>query len=448
APRQEYVSPIAQDEDERLLQEIRRQRRRQAYEGTLRTQRRMQDTARMQEILRQQEAAQRAQMQQQAQPAYEQARPMQNYEPMRGEYEQPHHDYEPVRPPYESAAVTYDQAPSREYEQERRISYDREFERPQVRTMQQERMRYEQTYEQMPKAEPSLRQEPVRRGDMTDSIPRMTRSQAQPMRQGQQSTYDAYEASARQQSVQASGRRSMPVEDTHSYNQMLELAADVAQLSGRETVLEIGCGNGELTEVLASRSRFVAVVDTSAYALENCRAACTAKGFVNVDFLEGDARRLPIESASFDVVYVHMLLHHVVSAPQVLVEARRVLKPGGCVVVTELMPSDVPAQQNIQNAIEVLKNPTHIGVLPMDEVMRMMRYAQLEVVDRRVLDQTWEFEQWVDAMGAQERKEPLQALMRSFALQGNRAGMDLTMDKNGRMTFINRWMYLVGVPQK
>ena len=69
----------------------------------------------------------------------------------------------------------------------------------------------------------------------------------------------------------------------------------------------------------------------------------------------------------------------------------------------------------------------------------------LDIVDRRVFDQTWELSEWVDAMGARDRMEPLRALMRSFALQGNRAGMDLCVDDEGRMTFTYRWMFFVGL---
>ncbi len=447
--REQYVSPIPQDEDERLLQEIRRQRRRQAYEGTMRTQRRMQDTARMQEILRQQaeaEARRQEEARRQAYEDYRAPRQEQNFAPEQEQLEQPQQDRfaqhyesrfgEPSREAARSQArARYEQSMRREVmEQPMERPMDRPMERPVERPMERpmERPQERPVYEERPVERPAYQERPRMEHNPYD-MPRM-----------QERREPAYP-----QDHYASPRVQMQEEPQgHTYNQMLETAAEIAQLSGREVVLEIGCGNGELTQVLAQRSRFVAVVDTSAAALENNRAACQARGYANVDFLEGDARRLPIESASFDVVYVHMLLHHVVSAQQVLAEARRVLKPGGCLVVTEIMPSDVPAQQRIQNAIEVLKNPTHIGVISMEEVISMMQQAGLQVVDRRVQDQMWEFEQWVGVMGASERMEPLRALMRSFALQGNRAGMDLSVDKTGRMTFVYRWMYLVGVHAK
>ena len=445
-----YVSPIPQDDDERMLQEIRRQRRRQAYEGTLRTQRRMNDTARMQEILRQQaQAAARQQEQErdaayrreyesapQERPAfagYEQPveRPAQNFAGYEQPIERPAQNFAGYEQPAERPAQNF-------------AGYEQPVERP-----AQNFAGYEQPVERPARNFAGYEQPRPQRERAAQFAPEY----AQP----KEAAFPQQGANARMQDSSRMPRQSAPVyeapkaapdDDAQSYIRMLHVAADIAQLSGRETVLEIGCGNGELTSVLAQRSRFVAVVDTSTRALEATRAACAAQGFGNVDFLEGDARRLPIESGSFDVVYIHMLLHHVISAQQVLAEARRVLKPGGCVVVTEIMPSNVPAQQRIQNAVEVLKNPTHIGVIPMQDVMRMMQHAGLKVVDRRVLDQMWEFEQWVKVMGAGETKEPLRALMRSFALQGNRAGMDLAVDKTGRMTFTYRWMYLVGVPEK
>lgn len=374
-------------EEEARLQEIRRQRRRRAYEGTLGERRRAsfsaQRTAPIERV--KQEVPPTA-----AEPA---ARLEEKIE-------------EPVR------------------------------ETPRVRETAAQ-------YAQMPRTEvPTPQEAPREERRVPDDMPLrpVTETQTEAPRRTMDEPLRANRAPRREETPVR-----MRTGAAYTYEQMLSMTADVAQLSGRETVLEIGCGKGELTRVLAARSRFVAAMDSSVRALEQNRAACGALGIGNVDFLEGDARRLPIESGSFDVVFVPMLLHHVVSPAQVLVEACRVLKPGGIVVVTELMPGEEPAQQSIQNAVEVLKNPTHIGVIPMQEVTRMMQYAHLDIVDRRVFDQTWEFSEWVDAMGARDRMEPLRALMRSFALQGNRAGMDLCVDDEGRMTFTYRWMFFVGL---
>lgn len=375
-------------EEERRIQEIRRQRRRQAYEGTLNARRRT---------------------------------PPPRLEPER-----------PVYPGGQDTAAQREPAPQM---RERRNADEMK------QVAQEQSYRAQQEYPQTRATRPvQQEQADVMKssafGADTDAAqekktPTRTRQSARIPRMPREVPADgAQEGMAR------------------TYGQMLEVMADIAQLTGRETVLEIGCGQGALTRVLAARSRFVAALDTSTRALEQNRAVCVAQGIENVDFLEADARRLPIESDSFDVAFVPMLLHHVVSPVQVLMEARRVVKPGGRVVVAELMPSDVPAQQRIQNAVEVLKNATHIGVIPMQEVVRMMQHAHLQVVDRRVLDQMWEFSQWVDAMGARDRMEPLRALMRSFALQGNRAGMDLSVDEEGRMTFIYRWMFLLGVREE
>jgi ubiquinone/menaquinone biosynthesis C-methylase UbiE/transcriptional regulator with XRE-family HTH domain len=374
---------IPSEEEERRIQEIRRQRRRQAYEGTLNARRRT---------------------------------PPPRLEP---EPPAPQRRQEPVQLD-EFTAPAYERQPVNEsVPNVREEAHRAQPEYPQTQQKQRP-MQQEQTQKDAPDtaAQPAKEETMQTQTRQSARIPRMPR---------QSSSDPAQEGVAR------------------TYAQMLEVMADVAQLSGRETVLEIGCGQGALTRVLTARSRFVAALDTSARALEQNRAVCAAQGIENVDFLEGDARRLPIESDSFDIVFVPMLLHHVVSPAQVLMEARRVVKPGGRVVVAELMPSDVPAQQRIQNAVEVLKNATHIGVIPMQEVVHMMQRAHLQVADRRVLDQMWEFSQWVDAMGARDRMEPLRALMRSFALQGNRAGMDLSVDEDGRMTFIYRWMFLLGV---
>ncbi|HZR38668.1 MAG TPA: methyltransferase domain-containing protein, partial [Ktedonobacteraceae bacterium] len=54
-----------------------------------------------------------------------------------------------------------------------------------------------------------------------------------------------------------------------------------------------------------------------------------------LSFRTGAAEHLPIETASVDVVMCHMLLHHVLSPKQVLREMRRVVRPGGYLIIVD-----------------------------------------------------------------------------------------------------------------
>src|SRR5258708_27587749 len=58
-------------------------------------------------------------------------------------------------------------------------------------------------------------------------------------------------------------------------------------------------------------------------------------GYRHVSFQEGMAKHLPLATSSVDVAMCHMLLHHMVSPRTVLSELRRVVRPGGYVVIID-----------------------------------------------------------------------------------------------------------------
>ena len=103
-------------------------------------------------------------------------------------------------------------------------------------------------------------------------------------------------------------------------------------------VVDFGCGTGVLTVELARWARRVTAIDRSASALEQAEARATHEGRTNVTFLEADLHALPLGAGRKDLVVVSQSLHHVEDPEAVLAEAARILKPGGRVIVMELMP--------------------------------------------------------------------------------------------------------------
>jgi ubiquinone/menaquinone biosynthesis C-methylase UbiE len=95
-------------------------------------------------------------------------------------------------------------------------------------------------------------------------------------------------------------------------------------------VLDVGCGTGVLTRILAGRPGVASVVgvDPAPGLLEKARAA--GGGMSNLSFREGDGRSLPFEGATFDVVTFDSMLSHVPEPERAVGEAFRVLRPGGC----------------------------------------------------------------------------------------------------------------------
>ena len=98
-------------------------------------------------------------------------------------------------------------------------------------------------------------------------------------------------------------------------------------------VLEIGCGTGAVTRVLAQWPDVAQVIGVDPSAVFIARAHTLAQNIPNLSFEEGDGRSLRFEASSFEVVVVHQSLSHVPQPEQLIEEAFRVLQPGGWLAV-------------------------------------------------------------------------------------------------------------------
>lgn len=98
----------------------------------------------------------------------------------------------------------------------------------------------------------------------------------------------------------------------------------LGELSRRKSIIEIGAGEGAVSNEVALRTgRRVLALD-----IQLPQSACQG-----VHFIRGDAHRLPCSSGRFDAVLAHFVLLWLRDPVAALVEARRVLKPGGVVLL-------------------------------------------------------------------------------------------------------------------
>ncbi len=115
------------------------------------------------------------------------------------------------------------------------------------------------------------------------------------------------------------------------------LARSILQMAPRARYADLGIGDGMLTLMLAEVATHVTAVDISPEMLAQLQTRARAKGIDNLELVESDIEDLPLPDASHDVVVASQALHHAVSPLRCLQEARRILVPGGRLLVIDLL---------------------------------------------------------------------------------------------------------------
>jgi ubiquinone/menaquinone biosynthesis C-methylase UbiE len=103
-----------------------------------------------------------------------------------------------------------------------------------------------------------------------------------------------------------------------------------------ETVLEVGPGTGYYTLTVAPAVNRLHIFDLQPEMLEHTLRRARDAGITNLEPRQGDARSLPYADAAFDAAYLVTVLGEIPDQDAVLRELRRVVRPGGRVVVGEL----------------------------------------------------------------------------------------------------------------
>ncbi len=122
---------------------------------------------------------------------------------------------------------------------------------------------------------------------------------------------------------------------TELYGRSFTSAAMLALLPRGMVVADLGCGTGQMTAELAMYVGSVIGVDNSAAMLKAARKRINGQG--NVELRRGDLEALPLDDNACDAAMLTLVLTYVAEPLKVLREARRIVKPGGRVVVTDLL---------------------------------------------------------------------------------------------------------------
>jgi ArsR family transcriptional regulator len=125
---------------------------------------------------------------------------------------------------------------------------------------------------------------------------------------------------------------------TELFGDRFHLLALLSLIDPSITVGDLGCGTGQVTELVAPHVSKVIAVDGSTDMVQAARKRL--KGLHQVDVRRGDMEALPIDDAQLDMAMVALVLHHVPDPARALAEVHRVLKRKGRVMIVDMLPHD------------------------------------------------------------------------------------------------------------
>jgi SAM-dependent methyltransferase len=181
------------------------------------------------------------------------------------------------------------------------------------------------------------------------------------------------------------------------------------QPSGDERALDTGTGTGALAFALSPWVREVVAVDREPELLAEARLRASA--FPNVTFLEGDATRLELESASFDLAGCSRTLHHVHRPELAVAELARVTRFGGRVVVIDQIAPPDPLIAFEVDRFERARDSSHERLLPDVDIRLLLEANGLVVTRTEFEEEQRDLERYLDLAGCEgEARQRAEAL--------------------------------------
>jgi len=240
------------------------------------------------------------------------------------------------------------------------------------------------------------------------------------------------------------GRQAAAMASAPAFNEEYVLKRIVAAVvsAPADRVLEVACGPGIVAEALAPHVGELVCVDATAQMIALSKERLAKSGSSNVTCLEAFGEKLPFGDAAFDTIVTRLSLHHFPDIAAVLSECRRVLSPQGRLVVADILTSADPEEARLHNALEQLRDPSHVRMLPQLELLETLRAGGFTPQSGESWVQQRSFADWAKIVSSPGRTAPLFEVMRNLCRAGLTAGLAL-QEVGDELFFKHTWLLVV-----
>lgn len=253
------------------------------------------------------------------------------------------------------------------------------------------------------------------------------------MKQQVQSQFDDVAANYRTSAVHAAG------ED-------LKLMVRLSPVTAEALVLDAGCGAGHTAMAFAPHVRQVIACDFTRSMLDEVKTLANERGIRNVTTQHGDVENLPFQDHTFDIVASRYSAHHWLHPERALTEFRRVLKPSGTFIISDIMAAENYAQDTFLQTIERLRDPSHVRDYRVSEWQSMLSAAGFAAELVHTFDLTLHFDKWTARMATPKQNAHMIKTLFNHASDDMKRGFGLPEHVSGRdFTFVIPGAIIKGV---
>ncbi len=150
---------------------------------------------------------------------------------------------------------------------------------------------------------------------------------------------------------------------------------------GIKTLVDLGTGTGRVLTLFAPLAEQAFGIDSSREMIAIARANVERSGLRQAQVRQGDIYALPFPNGMADLITIHQVLHFLDDPQRALIEARRILKPGGRLLIVDFAPHD----------LELLRAEhahRRLGI-PGDQMMGWFHRAGLALTGHEHLQPSW-----------------------------------------------------------
>lgn len=185
----------------------------------------------------------------------------------------------------------------------------------------------------------------------------------------------------------------------HSDPEDLRRMTDAIELVGTEKVLDLGTGTAHTALAFAPLVAEVVGLDLTKEMLEAGADLAGERGIRNLELRQGNAEAIPFDNDSFDLVVARQCPHHFANVGLAVQEASRVLRPGGRLLILDSISLANPKFDTFMNAVEILRDPSHVRNYNLREWKCFFEEADLVVTRQEDWLLRIEFEDWIHRGG-------------------------------------------------